>query len=204
MLGPIVSNGWFKVGVGVLVGAAVTGSLAVAQGATSLAAGANTVTACVNDGTGAVTVLSDPTGYFAGSSCTDGSHLLSWNQQGLPGVQGPQGVTGPQGPTGLQGATGAGGLAPPVVASIETELKQTQARTQALLEAAEANMRQALQDAQACAAPDTLCSDSDLAEEGVNELEQESSAFTKAEQTLSNLEQSQADTTEAEVQNLKN
>lgn len=64
--------------------------------------------ACVNNTTGAITIVSKNT------TCQTGYHKIQWNQQGLKGPQGPTGSTGPtgpQGPTGSQGPTGPQGPA---------------------------------------------------------------------------------------------
>jgi hypothetical protein len=62
--------------------------------------------ACVNNTSGAITIVSKST------KCPTGSHKIQWNQQGPigpQGVQGPTGPTGPQGPQGVQGPTGPTG-----------------------------------------------------------------------------------------------
>lgn len=60
--------------------------------------------ACVNNTTGAITIVSQ------GTKCPTGSHKIHWNQQGPQGVQGPTGPQGPQGPAGVsQGYYGSNG-----------------------------------------------------------------------------------------------
>jgi len=57
--------------------------------------------ACVNNTTGAITIVSKST------VCKTGYHKIQWNQQGPAGPAGPQGPQGPQGPSGLcQGYSG--------------------------------------------------------------------------------------------------
>ena len=59
--------------------------------------------ACVNNTSGAITIVSQST------KCPTGTHKIQWNQQGPIGPQGPQGVQGiqgVQGPTGPQGPAG--------------------------------------------------------------------------------------------------
>ena len=73
---------------------------------------ASTVTyyACVNNSTGAITIVS------ATKTCATGFHKIQWNQQGPAGPAGPtgpKGATGPAGPKGATGATGAQGPAGP-------------------------------------------------------------------------------------------
>lgn len=79
--------------------AAVAVLAAAATGAVRGGSASSTpITACVTDPTGAVTIVSDPTGYNSGAACKDsGFHALSWDQIG---PQGPQGVQGPPGPAG--------------------------------------------------------------------------------------------------------
>ena len=60
--------------------------------------------ACVNNTSGAITIVSQST------KCPTGSHKIQWNQQGPIGPQGPQGVQGVQGPTGPQGPQGPSGV----------------------------------------------------------------------------------------------
>ncbi len=60
--------------------------------------------ACVNNTSGAVTIVSQST------QCPTGSHKIQWNQQGPKGSIGPQGVQGPQGIQGIQGPQGPAGV----------------------------------------------------------------------------------------------
>jgi hypothetical protein len=71
------------------------------------AAKAATVTyyACVNNSTGAITIVNSTT------TCASGSHNIKWNQEGPAGPTGPKGATGAQGPAGPKGATGTEGPA---------------------------------------------------------------------------------------------
>lgn len=58
--------------------------------------------ACVNNKTGAPTIVN------ATTTCSPSSHKIQWDQQGPTGPAGPQGplgATGPQGPQGPAGAT---------------------------------------------------------------------------------------------------
>jgi hypothetical protein len=65
--------------------------------------GDTTIHACVQDSTGAITILADPSGYTnpLGTHCqgTLGSplHALDFSQQGPQGAVGPAGATGPAG-----------------------------------------------------------------------------------------------------------
>ena len=59
--------------------------------------------ACVNNTTGAITIVSKTT------TCKTGYHKIQWNQQGPTGPSGPTGPQGPQGPTGPQGPQGPTG-----------------------------------------------------------------------------------------------
>lgn len=56
--------------------------------------------ACVNNTSGAITIVSQST------KCPTGSHKIQWNQQGPIGPQGVQGVQDPTGPQGPQGPSG--------------------------------------------------------------------------------------------------
>ena len=56
--------------------------------------------ACVNNSTGAITIVGSTT------VCATGSHKIQWNQVGPQGPQGPKGATGATGPKGATGATG--------------------------------------------------------------------------------------------------
>jgi hypothetical protein len=82
---------------GALVGSLAGGAFVAAQ------TGDTTIHACVNNNTGAVAILTDPSGYTnpQGTNCsgTLGSqlHPLDWSQQGPQGQQGAPGVTGPAG-----------------------------------------------------------------------------------------------------------
>ena len=63
--------------------------------------------ACVNNTTGAITIVSKST------ICKTGYHKIQWNQtgpQGPVGPQGPIGPQGPQGPAGPQGPQGPSGV----------------------------------------------------------------------------------------------
>ena len=51
--------------------------------------------ACVNNTTGAITIVSQST------ICKTGYHKIHWNQTGPQGPAGPQGPQGPQGPSGV-------------------------------------------------------------------------------------------------------
>jgi hypothetical protein len=53
--------------------------------------------ACVNNSTGAITIVS------ATTTCKTGFHKIQWNQLGPQGPKGPAGPTGPQGPQGPSG-----------------------------------------------------------------------------------------------------
>jgi hypothetical protein len=59
--------------------------------------------ACVNNSTGAITIVGSTT------VCATGSHKIQWNQVGPQGPQGPKGATGATGPKGATGATGPQG-----------------------------------------------------------------------------------------------
>jgi hypothetical protein len=62
--------------------------------------------ACVNNSTGAITIVS------SSSTCSSGFHKIQWNQEGPAGPTGPKGATGatgPQGPAGPQGPVGPEG-----------------------------------------------------------------------------------------------
>lgn len=56
--------------------------------------------ACVNNTSGAVTIVSQST------KCPAGTHKIHWNQKGPIGPQGPQGIQGVQGIQGPQGPSG--------------------------------------------------------------------------------------------------
>ncbi len=67
---------------------------------------------CVNNTSGAITIVS------SSAKCATGTHKISWNQtgpqgpqgpQGAQGIQGPQGPVGPVGPVGPQGVQGVQG-----------------------------------------------------------------------------------------------
>ena len=60
--------------------------------------------ACVNNTSGAITIVSKST------KCPTGSQKIHWNQQGPIGPQGPQGVQGVQGIQGIQGPQGPAGV----------------------------------------------------------------------------------------------
>lgn len=59
--------------------------------------------ACVNNSTGAITIVGSTT------VCATGFHKIQWNQVGPQGPQGPKGATGATGPKGATGATGPQG-----------------------------------------------------------------------------------------------
>ena len=59
--------------------------------------------ACVNNSTGAITIVGSTT------VCGTGFHKIQWNQVGPQGPQGPKGATGATGPKGATGATGPQG-----------------------------------------------------------------------------------------------
>jgi hypothetical protein len=63
---------------------------------------ASTVTyyACVNNSTGAPTIVSST------ATCASGFHKIQWNQTGPTGPEGPKGATGATGGIGPQGPTG--------------------------------------------------------------------------------------------------
>ncbi len=61
--------------------------------------------ACVNNSTGAITIVSSTT------TCASGSHKIQWNQTGPAGPRGVTGATGKTGATGPAGAKGATGPA---------------------------------------------------------------------------------------------
>jgi collagen triple helix repeat protein len=63
--------------------------------------------ACVNNSTGAITIVS------ATTTCKAGFHKIQWNQIGPQGPKGATGATGAKGATGATGATGAQGPAGP-------------------------------------------------------------------------------------------
>lgn len=73
---------------------------------------ASTVTyyACVNNSTGAITIVS------ATTTCKTGFHKIQWNQTGPQGPQGPAGQQGPVGPPGPQGVQGPPGFTSAYVA----------------------------------------------------------------------------------------
>jgi hypothetical protein len=90
------------VALGVLAGSVVSAAVVNAD------TGSGPIRACVTDQGGAVSVVSDPTGYTRNpSTCGAGTHELDWNQQGPTG---PAGATGPAGPAGPAGAAGSSGL----------------------------------------------------------------------------------------------
>jgi hypothetical protein len=74
---------------------------------------ATTVTyyACVNNSTGAPTIVT------AAKVCATGYHKIQWNQEGPQGIQGPKGAQGIQGPKGNPGTKGTNGQqGPPGIA----------------------------------------------------------------------------------------
>jgi hypothetical protein len=110
MIGRALSSGWFKTGAGVLAGAVVASVVAVSITEASGAA-PNTITGCINNVTGQILILSDPTGYTNESGCpTKGTHELTWAQQGVQGPQGAQGATGSPGAQGTMGSPGVSTL----------------------------------------------------------------------------------------------
>ena len=60
--------------------------------------------ACVNNTSGAITIVSKTT------KCSTGTHKIHWNQKGPIGPQGPQGIQGVQGIQGPQGPQGPSGV----------------------------------------------------------------------------------------------
>ena len=90
--------------------------LAIQPSAASTIEGNPAVTtyyACVNNTTGAITIV------IATTTCKTGFHKIQWNQvgpkgaTGATGAVGPKGATGATGATGPQGATGATGATGP-------------------------------------------------------------------------------------------
>lgn len=67
---------------------------------------ASTVTyyGCVNNSTGAITIVS------ASKTCATGFHKIQWNQQGPVGPKGATGATGATGPQGQMGIQGPPGI----------------------------------------------------------------------------------------------
>jgi len=89
------ASGWFKATLGALLGALVGAGMAGAQ-----SAAVPTVHACVTNTSGAVRILTDPTGYSNPSqACPAGGadHVLDWNQTGPAGSQGAAGPAGAAG-----------------------------------------------------------------------------------------------------------
>ena len=92
--------------------ASVCGLLLI--GCVALPASAVTYYACVNNATGAPTIVS------AMTVCNAGFHKIHWDQvgpvgpKGATGAAGPAGPIGPAGPVGPKGATGATGPAGPI------------------------------------------------------------------------------------------
>jgi hypothetical protein len=60
--------------------------------------------ACVNNSSGTIKMVA------AGTVCSEGATLFTWNVAGPQGMIGPQGPTGPAGPQGLPGAPGVIGF----------------------------------------------------------------------------------------------
>src|SRR5690349_20656006 len=92
----LISGSWAKVAAGAVGASLVFAAIVHAQ------SGGSTVRACVG-ASGAVTILSDPTGYSnPNQTCTAANqqHELDWNQQGPAGPAGATGATGPQGASG--------------------------------------------------------------------------------------------------------
>jgi len=86
--------------------ASVLGAALLWLGALIQANAAVTYYGCVNNSTGAITIVS------ATTTCKTGFHKIQWAQtgpQGPVGPTGPKGATGATGPTGPKGATGATG-----------------------------------------------------------------------------------------------
>lgn len=69
-------------------------------------ANAQVIYACVNNGSGALSLMTGP-------DCPKNATPLSWNQIGPQGPIGPTGAAGPAGPQGPQGPTGAIGKTGP-------------------------------------------------------------------------------------------
>src|ERR1700745_705557 len=82
-------------------------TLLVGLGALTQANASTTYYGCVNNSTGAISIVGSST------ICKTGFHKIQWNQIGPAGPVGPRGATGPVGPAGAQGATGAMGPAGP-------------------------------------------------------------------------------------------
>jgi Collagen triple helix repeat (20 copies) len=82
-------------------------TLLLALGAPAQANAATVYYGCVNNLTGAITIVSSST------VCKAGFHKIQWDQTGPQGPAGPKGATGPAGPAGPKGATGATGPAGP-------------------------------------------------------------------------------------------
>ena len=80
--------------------------LAIQPSAASTIEGNPAVTtyyACVNNTTGAITIV------IATTTCKTGFHKIQWNQVGPKGATGATGAVGPKGATGATGATGSQG-----------------------------------------------------------------------------------------------
>lgn len=90
----------------------------------AVAAGAGTdpprIRACVNDRTGFVRIVDDP------SQCREGEHALDWQVQGPTGPPGPIGPEGPQGEPGLPGTPDPAGPPGPSDAYIDRDESFTQ------------------------------------------------------------------------------
>jgi hypothetical protein len=85
----LLASGWTKA----FAGALVAGSIVAAQGTDP------TIHACVQNSTGTIVILSDPTGYTRSgmSNCGSfgsGTHVLDFNQQGVAGTPGTPGARG--------------------------------------------------------------------------------------------------------------
>src|SRR5271154_2116691 len=109
MLRRIRRGGWGKAFTGALIGV-LAGTLIVTQFVS--AQGGTTVVTCVTNSDGALSVLSDPTGYTnARQTCsgTEPTHLLDLDTVGPVGAAGPAGAAGQAGATGATGAPGASG-----------------------------------------------------------------------------------------------
>jgi hypothetical protein len=188
---PAVRTGAVVVAVAAVV-AAATG--AVRAGSVS----ATSISACVADPTGAVTIVSDPTGYNSGAACKDaGFHALSWDQAG---PQGPKGAQGPQGPAGP-----AGHLSVSAAATVEKDLALTQSRLKRLATAIAAIPAQQAQQRKAFLRLRSRFTGASTAAAQMNDLSEMSNQTSLAHQeamdrqskflsALSNLEKKLADT----------
>lgn len=185
---PVFRTGSVVAAVAVLVAAATGAGRAGSVPSTS-------ISACITDPTGAITIVSDPTGYNSGVACKDsGFHSLTWGQTGPAG---PQGVQGPPGP--------AGHLSVSAAATIEQELALIQSRLKRLTRAIAAIPGQQAQERKAflrlrgrfTAASTTAAQMDDLSEmsnqtsRALQEGMDRQSRFLSA---LSNLEKKLADT----------